>query len=466
MVDRGRRLGEVRLQIPGRHYVLDALAALAAGLGLGFSFADLARGLGSFSGTRRRMELKGEAGGIRVYDSYAHHPNEIAGDLQAARSLAGEGRVVVAFQPHMVSRTKIFGAAMGRALGAADEVVVMDVYVAREDPEPGVSGALVADAVPLPPEAVVFEPRYASTAAHLVERARPGDVVLTLGAGDVTLLAPEVLAQLVDLHHGRRCPMTSLMSRPGSSGEPDEETIALERKLFRKRRRWGRLRRMRPWLGALLALVLLVAGAYGRVVLAAPGHRGGRRHGHPGRSRRSWSARPHRCRSVQPLARLDLDAVRGRVASLPAVKSVRVTRAWPHGVAIAVTERVAVAVVPRAGGFRGLAADGVLFRTYDARPPGLPVIRDQQGADTAALREAARVVGSLPPAVLARVDHVSVAHHRRDPAGDAQRSAREVGRLRTVREEGRGARGPDAPEVLDDRRAGARPAHDASLGER
>ena len=201
VIDRGRRLGEVRLQIPGRHYVLDALAALAAGLGLGFPFTDLARGLGSFSGTRRRMELKGEAGGIRVYDSYAHHPNEIAGDLQAARSLAGEGRVLVAFQPHMVSRTKIFGAAMGRALGAADVVVVMDVYVAREDPEPGVSGALVADAVPLPPEDGVFEPRYASTAAHLVERARPGDVVLTLGAGDVTLLAPEVLAQLGDLHH-------------------------------------------------------------------------------------------------------------------------------------------------------------------------------------------------------------------------------------------------------------------------
>jgi len=202
VIDRGRRLGEVRLQIPGRHYVLDALAALAAGLGLGFPFADLARGLGSFSGTRRRMELKGEAGGVRVYDSYAHHPNEIAGDLQAARSLARDGRVLVAFQPHMVSRTKIFGAAMGQALGAADVVVVMDVYVAREDPEPGVSGALVADAVPLPPEDVVFEPRYASTAAHLVERARPGDVVLTLGAGDVTLLAPEVLAQLADLHPG------------------------------------------------------------------------------------------------------------------------------------------------------------------------------------------------------------------------------------------------------------------------
>ncbi len=188
VVDTGRRLGEVTLQIPGRHYVLDALAALACGLRLGFPFADLARGLSAFSGTRRRMELKGQVGGVRVYDSYAHHPNEIVGDLQAARSLAGEGRVVVAFQPHMVSRTRIFGHDMGVALGAADDVVVMDIYVAREDPEPGVTGALVADAVPLDPDHVVFEPSWSAVAGHLVERARPGDVVLTLGAGDVTLL--------------------------------------------------------------------------------------------------------------------------------------------------------------------------------------------------------------------------------------------------------------------------------------
>jgi UDP-N-acetylmuramate--alanine ligase len=92
---------------------------------------------------------------------------------------------------------------MGEALGAADAVVVMDIYVAREDPEPGVSGALVADAVPLPQSAVTFEPRFASAAGHLVERARPGDVVLTLGAGDVTLLAPEVLALLEEKREGR-----------------------------------------------------------------------------------------------------------------------------------------------------------------------------------------------------------------------------------------------------------------------
>ena len=186
-------LGRVTLQIPGRHYVLDALGALAAGLELGFGFDALAAGLSSYTGTRRRMERKGEVGGVRVYDSYAHHPKEIAGDLQAARALAGDGRVVVAYQPHLVSRTKIFGVQMGEALGAADEVVVLDVYLAREDPEPGVDGAMVAAAVPLPSSHVRFEPTRSDVPALLARIARPGDLVLTLGAGDVTELGPEVL---------------------------------------------------------------------------------------------------------------------------------------------------------------------------------------------------------------------------------------------------------------------------------
>jgi UDP-N-acetylmuramate--alanine ligase len=185
--------GEVTLQIPGRHYVQNALAALAVGTELGSHFEALAAGLGSFTGTRRRMELKGEAGGVRVYDSYAHHPREIAGDLQAARSLAGEGRVVVAFQPHLVSRTRIFGTQMGAALGAADEVVVLDVYLAREDADPRVTGRLVADAVPLPAGRVAFVPDFDAVPAALAERARPGDVVITLGAGDITVLGPRVL---------------------------------------------------------------------------------------------------------------------------------------------------------------------------------------------------------------------------------------------------------------------------------
>lgn len=190
-------LGELTLQIPGQHYVLNSLAAVAVGLELGLEIAALKQGLAGFTGTKRRMELKGtihSAGGdIRVYDSYAHHPSEIHGDLQAARSVAGEGRLIVAFQPHLVSRTRIFGEQMGVELGAADEVVVADVYLAREDADPAVTGALVADAVPLPDEAVAFVPELADVAAELARRARPGDMVLTLGAGTITTVGPLVL---------------------------------------------------------------------------------------------------------------------------------------------------------------------------------------------------------------------------------------------------------------------------------
>jgi len=189
-------LDGVTLWSPGEHYLADALAALAAGVELGYDADELARGLASYTGTKRRMERKGEAGGVRVYDSYAHHPTEIAGDLQAARAVAGEGRVVVAFQPHLVSRTRIFGAEMGRALGAADEVVVLDVYLAREDPDPDVTGALVAAAVPLPSDRVTFVPSFDAVPAELVARARPGDLVLTLGAGTVTEIGPRVLREL------------------------------------------------------------------------------------------------------------------------------------------------------------------------------------------------------------------------------------------------------------------------------
>jgi len=189
-------LAGVRLWAPGEHYLADALAAQATGVALGFDPAALARGLASYTGTRRRMELKGEAGGVWVYDSYAHHPTEIAGDLQSARALAGEGRLIVAFQPHLVSRTRIFGAAMGEALGAADEVVVLDVYLAREEADPAVTGALVADAVPLPAERVAFVPDLADVPAALAARARSGDLVITLGAGTVTQAGPRLLEML------------------------------------------------------------------------------------------------------------------------------------------------------------------------------------------------------------------------------------------------------------------------------
>lgn len=194
----GEAIGRLDLRIPGRHYLIDAAAALAAGVRLGEDPSRLLAGMAEFTGTQRRMEFKGEAAGVRVYDSYAHHPQEIAADLEAARSVTGEGRLVVAFQPHLVSRTRLLGPEMGRALSVADEVVVLDVYVARETPDPEVTGALVADAVDLPEESVAFVADQEAAMAEALRRLRPGDLFLTLGAGDVTLLGPRLLAGLAD----------------------------------------------------------------------------------------------------------------------------------------------------------------------------------------------------------------------------------------------------------------------------
>ncbi|TFV66264.1 UDP-N-acetylmuramate--L-alanine ligase [Blastococcus sp. CT_GayMR20] len=192
----GRVLGRVRIQVPGRHMALNSAAALLSGLELGLPAEGLIDGLARFGGVHRRFELKGTVGGVRVYDDYAHHPTEVSAQLHAARAVAGTGRLVVAFQPHLYSRTKEFAVGFGEALGLADEVVVMDVYGAREDPVPGVTGALVADAVPLPPGQVHFEPSWSAAAPALAARARPGDLVLTMGAGDVSMIGPEVLDAL------------------------------------------------------------------------------------------------------------------------------------------------------------------------------------------------------------------------------------------------------------------------------
>ena len=198
VVARGRRLGPVELRIPGRYNALNAAAALAAGLELGMGDAVLRAGLGGFTGTRRRFDLKGAAAGVRVFDDYAHHPTELTAVLRAAREVAGRGRVVVAFQPHRYSRTAAFRQEFGQALALADHVVVLEVYAAGEDPIPGASGASIAAAVPLPADQVVFEPSWSAVAGRLAAEAQPGDIVLTLGAGDVTMIGPETLALLED----------------------------------------------------------------------------------------------------------------------------------------------------------------------------------------------------------------------------------------------------------------------------
>ena len=187
-------LGRVELQVPGRHYAQDALLALGAGLVSGFSFADLAAGLAQHRGARRRMELLGNAGGVRVYDSYAHHPTEIRGDIAAARGVAADSRLVVAFQPHLVSRTRVYGEAMGIELSAADLVVVADIYLAREDPDPAVTTRLIIDSVSGPP--VIDGGSVAELDGVLLPLLEPGDVLLTLGAGDITTVGAKILARL------------------------------------------------------------------------------------------------------------------------------------------------------------------------------------------------------------------------------------------------------------------------------
>jgi UDP-N-acetylmuramate--alanine ligase len=187
----------LRLSVPGEHMALNALAALLAAVELGADPVTVLAGLAEFDGVRRRFEFRGRAAGVAVYDDYAHHPTKVAAQLRAARDVVGgHGRVVVAFQPHLYSRTREFAGAFGAALGLADEVVVLEVYGAREDPEPGVSGALVAAAVPLPPERVRFVPHWAEVPAVVAGLATSGDLVITMGAGDVTVLAPEILLEL------------------------------------------------------------------------------------------------------------------------------------------------------------------------------------------------------------------------------------------------------------------------------
>jgi UDP-N-acetylmuramate--alanine ligase len=185
------------LGVPGRHNALNAAAAYAAVLELGLPSVragQAASGLAGYRGARRRMEPKGEAGGITVLDSYAHHPTELAADLRAARDIAPGGRVIAVFQPHLFSRTRIFASEFGAALGLADEAFVLDVYAAREDPEPGVTGELVARAVP--GGRAVFLPDAAAVPGAVADTARPGDLILTMGAGDVTAQGPLIVAAL------------------------------------------------------------------------------------------------------------------------------------------------------------------------------------------------------------------------------------------------------------------------------
>ncbi len=200
----GEQVGRLALQVHGSHNVLNAAAALVTALGLGLPVDQVLDGLSEFTGTRRRFDFKGEIAGIRVFDDYAHHPTEIEATLRAAREVVGEGSLVVAFQAHHYYRTAMFVEEFGAALGLADHVVVLEVFAPGEEPIPGASGQSMASHVPLPSDRVVFEPSWSAVAGHLADRAQPGDIVMTLGAGDIVMLGPEVLTLLAQRHGGQR----------------------------------------------------------------------------------------------------------------------------------------------------------------------------------------------------------------------------------------------------------------------
>jgi UDP-N-acetylmuramate--alanine ligase len=188
--------GPVELSVPGHYNVLNAAAAYAVAVWLGADEGEVRRELCRYQGTYRRFQLIGTPNDIRVYDDYAHHPTEVLNTLIAARTGVGEGRVVVCFQPHLYTRTRDFWRELGHALEQADEAIVMDVCGDREDPIPGVDGAMVANAVAPGTANVTYEPVWDEAAPTVAKIARPGDLVITVGCGDVTKVAPKIVAEI------------------------------------------------------------------------------------------------------------------------------------------------------------------------------------------------------------------------------------------------------------------------------
>ncbi|WP_171108547.1 MULTISPECIES: UDP-N-acetylmuramate--L-alanine ligase [Streptomyces] len=184
------------VSVPGRHYAHNAVAALAAGVALGIPAAELAPALAAYTGVKRRLQLKGEAAGVQVIDSYAHHPTEMTADLEAMRAAAGDARILVVFQPHLFSRTQELGKEMGQSLALADASVVLDIYPAREDPIPGVTSELIIEAARAAGADVTAVHDKGEVPEVVAGMAGAGDLVLTMGAGDVTDLGPRILHRL------------------------------------------------------------------------------------------------------------------------------------------------------------------------------------------------------------------------------------------------------------------------------
>ncbi len=191
-------MGDVVLRVPGLHNVRNALAAIGAGLALGATIDVMRPGLESFTGVERRFQRLGNAGGVEVVDDYAHHPTEVAATLAAARTAFPGRRIVAAFQPHLYSRTRDFANEFGVALEAADEIYLCDIYPARETPMPGVTSALISAG--MQQRAPAWQGPRSEAAAALSERVKEGDVVITMGAGDITRTGPELLQRIGARH--------------------------------------------------------------------------------------------------------------------------------------------------------------------------------------------------------------------------------------------------------------------------
>ena len=194
VVYRGRVLGEMELSISGRHNILNAAGALAAAIALGANPMEVIAGLKLFTGARRRFEIKGVVGGVTVVDDYGHHPTEITATLETARIFAGSGRVLAVFQPHRYSRTQAFAQQFATALLSADHTYLLEIYPASEKPIVGVTSSLIAQQIES--TKVSYEPSMPTVVESVAENAKPGDVIITLGAGDVSALGPLIIQSL------------------------------------------------------------------------------------------------------------------------------------------------------------------------------------------------------------------------------------------------------------------------------
>lgn len=195
---KGRVLGEIELAISGRHNLLNAAAALAAAIAVGANALEVLAGLKLFTGARRRFEIKGSINNVTVIDDYGHHPTEIRATLETARIFAGDGRVLAVFQPHRYSRTQAFAGEFAEALEKADHTYLLEIYPASEKAIAGVTSSLIASKSDL--NAMTYEPSMPTVVELVAKEAKPGDVIITLGAGDVSALGPLIVQSLESLH--------------------------------------------------------------------------------------------------------------------------------------------------------------------------------------------------------------------------------------------------------------------------